>query len=57
MLNTILTILTFLIGLALGLLVIAILIGIYALLFVRDDPWGWGEIVEELRKEYPGKGW
>jgi len=56
MLNIIFTIL---IWLALGLLVAGLCIGVYALLFVPKpkDPWGWGEIVEELRKENPGKGW
>ena len=56
MLNIIFTIL---IGLSIGLLAAGICIGIYAILFVRKpkDHWGWGEIVEQLRKDDPGKGW
>jgi hypothetical protein len=52
MLNLILTIL---IWLAIGLLVSGVGIGIYALLFVKNDPWGWREIGEELEQQAPRK--
>ena len=56
MLNIIFTIL---IWLSIGLLATGLCIGLYAILFVPKpkDPWGWGEIVDQLRKEDPGKGW
>lgn len=55
MLNVILTILM---GLAAALFFAGIGTAIYALTLKKDnDPWGWGEIVEQLRKEDPGKGW
>jgi hypothetical protein len=55
MLNVIFTVL---IWLAIAVFFAGIGTAIYALTLKKDDdPWGWGEIVEQLRKEQPGKGW